>query len=833
RVGRDVTVWLESSDTDEVTVPLKVIIPAGQSSAKFDLTVIYDSEADDIGTATISASVPNWISGSDSIRIADKKKLKVLYYNPYYYDYGSPIRTAFANREWDITQPYYETFDALLRQQDWDMVVSIGDPNGTDEDMSEFLAYIRNRGKAIMTDMSCGSLLGQAFGVSYTDHKNHESVSITEPELADGLTMLTLLFSDDLSLWSVGMSPQTAAPAKFPDEDAAVVIANDGRTAAVGFVSYAIRNENDAVRFYENLIGMLMKEGVILTVPSIVTEGDGTIAGQVSRGTEKSLQNELIVSMTSDHPDITVPDTVTIPSGQTFAGFDLVISDDNLLNGTRYVKITAHAADYNTGTEIIEISDNEAARLTLNLPEHVSEGLGTVSGQGIISVNNAPDQDITVRLTSSDIGEITVPETVTMPARQTKASFDFTAVYDGEEDGTKTVTVTASVTGWTSGMERIKVADAKVDFFTEEFESDNDLSYQSLTFIPDSSPSFYSLCQEGATVFPTDPADGIELNLSHDSYWGDPYTKVSLSGDMTISLYGVNYSEFYVGANGYITFGSGDNSYSGYLSDHFDRPRISGLFCNDLYPESGGTVSWKQTEDRVVVTYEIVSGYWNNELSSFQIEMFFNGIIRITYLDISAWGSIAGLSTGKGRKGLPFGFVESNLSEYDSCAQLNKLFISVPENVSEGAGVLKGQGRIAVENSPESYLIVELASDDPSEIIVPAAILIFAGETSVAFDLTVADDALYDQTKTVTITASVPGCFPVSDSIRVTDNDPVPIPGDIDHSKKVDLRDAVLALKVLAGMNPPDAYSDADISQDERLGYEEVIFILQKLGGMR
>ncbi len=812
-VGRNVTVWLESNDTTEVTVPPTVVIPAGQSFVKFDLTVIYDNVPEDTGTATIRASVPNWISGSDSIQIADKKKLKVLYYNTsnYYYYQNDTIMTAFENREWYLTEPYYETFDDLLAEQNWDMVVFINsDPVETDEDMSGFLTYIRNRGKAIMTDMSCESLLGKAFGVSCTANKNHESVSVTEPELADGLPTLTLPFSE--SLWSVGMSSssETEVLAKFPDNDAAVVIANDGRTAAVGFLPDGIQNENDAVQFYENLIGILMKEAVILTVPNTVTEGNRTLAGQVSISTQKAHEYDLIVTLTSDHSsDIKVPDTVTIPAGQTFAAFDLVLSDDSLLNGTRQVKITAHADDYNTGTEIIKINDDETAQLSLSLPEQVSEGLG---GQGTVSVNPLPDQDVTVWLTSSDTGEITVPETVTIPARQTEASFDFTAVYDGEDDGSQTVTVTASVPGWISGRDRIKVADAKLDFFTEQFRGDYDLSYQTLSFIPDGSPSFYRLCREAAKSFPTDPAGGTELSLSDDDF-----EKISLSGDTGVSLYGISYSSFYVGSNGYITFGSGDSSFSESLSAHFDRPRISGLF-DDLYD---GIISWKQTEDRVVVTYG---------LYTFQIEMFFNGSIRITYLDISRDVAIAGLSAGKG---IPSGFVESNLSEYASCTPVNTLFISVPEDVSEGDGVLRDQGRVTVEKSPESYLLVELASGDPSEIIVPAAVLIFAGATSAAFDLTVANDSIYHPTKTVTVTASVPGCFPVSGSIRVTDNDPVPVPGDIDHSGKVDLRDAVLSLKVLAGMNPTDVYSDADISQDERLGPEEVVFILQTLGGMR
>ncbi len=52
--------------------------------------------------------------------------------------------------------------------------------------------------------------------------------------------------------------------------------------------------------------------------------------------------------------------------------------------------------------------------------------------------------------------------------------------------------------------------------------------------------------------------------------------------------------------------------------------------------------------------------------------------------------------------------------------------------------------------------------------------------------------------------------------------------GDIDHSKTVDLRDALLALKILAGMHPDDAvHTDTDANGDERTGTEDVVYILQ------
>ena len=77
-------------------------------------------------------------------------------------------------------------------------------------------------------------------------------------------------------------------------------------------------------------------------------------------------------------------------------------------------------------------------------------------------------------------------------------------------------------------------------------------------------------------------------------------------GGQTVSLYGVSYGGLYVGANGYITFTAGDTDNTPSLEDHFNVPRISGLFYN-LDPSAGGSVSWKQLADRVALTYLILS----------------------------------------------------------------------------------------------------------------------------------------------------------------------------------------------------------------------------------
>jgi len=51
--------------------------------------------------------------------------------------------------------------------------------------------------------------------------------------------------------------------------------------------------------------------------------------------------------------------------------------------------------------------------------------------------------------------------------------------------------------------------------------------------------------------------------------------------------------------------------------------------------------------------------------------------------------------------------------------------------------------------------------------------------------------------------------------------------GDIDHSGKIDLKDAVLTLKVLARLEGYAVYKDADTNGNGKIGLEEAIYILQ------
>jgi hypothetical protein len=202
-----------------------------------------------------------------------------------------------------------------------------------------------------------------------------------------------------------------------------------------------------------------------------------------------------------------------------------------------------------------------------------------------------------------------------------------------------------------------------VDYFTELFSGTktNDLSFRSFTFTPDGSTNFYSVCQKTITAFPSDPTGGTTVSLTDDSF-----VQVTLNTSEKVSLYGKSTNVFFIGSNGYITAGSGDSSLSSSLYTHFSLPRVAGLL-RDLNPGTGGSISWKRFTNRLAVTYSAIPEFGNaTQTNTFQIEMFFDGRLRLNYLKLKSLDGLAGLSAGQSE---PPGMQQSDFSSYSTCLE--------------------------------------------------------------------------------------------------------------------------------------------------------------------
>ncbi|MCA9311731.1 MAG: S8 family serine peptidase, partial [Phycisphaerales bacterium] len=196
------------------------------------------------------------------------------------------------------------------------------------------------------------------------------------------------------------------------------------------------------------------------------------------------------------------------------------------------------------------------------------------------------------------------------------------------------------------------------DFFTEQFGGGLDIDNMTMTFVPNGSVDFYEACIEPIAGLPTDPTGGTVITMSDDDS-----ELVTLTGGASISIYGNSYSSFYVGSNGYVTFSTSDTDYSETYEDHFDTERVSALF-DDLNPSAGGTVSWKQLGDRVAVTWSGVPQYSTSDSNTFQIELFFDGTVTISWNGIASGDAICGLSGGGG---LSPDFFATDLSGVGNC----------------------------------------------------------------------------------------------------------------------------------------------------------------------
>jgi Zn-dependent metalloprotease/subtilisin family serine protease len=332
----------------------------------------------------------------------------------------------------------------------------------------------------------------------------------------------------------------------------------------------------------------------------------------------------------------------------------------------------------------------------------------------------------------------------------------------------------------TSQTRSVVILSGQTDSFTELFDTTgNDLDFNTFTFTPNNGPSGYSLCRETASSFPTDPTGGTTIFLSDDTF-----AQVTLAGGSTVAIYNRRTNVFYVGSNGYLTMNSGDSSLGETFAAHFNRPRVSACF-DDLNPASGGTVSWKQTAELVAVTFANVREYGTTATVSFQIEMFFDGRIRITYLAVNVTDGLAGISAGLG---VPIGFVESDLSSYGACVPPDGLVVTPATGLAaqgyEGGPFAPTSASYTLANQDVNSLTWSATATEPWVTIDPAAGELLPGaNTGVSVQLNAAALSLppgnhsanvifsnlttgFTQARSVTLQVlAIPGQIGVTDSV--------------------------------------------------------------------
>ena len=102
-------------------------------------------------------------------------------------------------------------------------------------------------------------------------------------------------------------------------------------------------------------------------------------------------------------------------------------------------------------------------------------------------------------------------------------------------------------------------------------------------------------------------------------------------------FYGESFTQAFVSANGYLTFGNGASNHSPTNLPSGSAPYrlVAGLF-KDLLPSAAGMIYWQSFSDRVVIQYDDVRAYSGTDRYTFQIELRENGKVKFNYLNLDA-----------------------------------------------------------------------------------------------------------------------------------------------------------------------------------------------------
>ncbi|HIJ64875.1 MAG TPA: hypothetical protein HPP77_02910 [Candidatus Hydrogenedentes bacterium] len=229
-------------------------------------------------------------------------------------------------------------------------------------------------------------------------------------------------------------------------------------------------------------------------------------------------------------------------------------------------------------------------------------------------------------------------------------------------DGSHTITVsiepdtTGEIRIRTNGIpfdETIQVTTAP-DYFTMDFDSAVELAAEvankTFLFSPQHDGT-YKATQGDADFAPhIDPVDAT------------PVLGTAIDLTQPVMLYGQTYDRITILEDGAVELGNGGGwAVTRMLAAHFANPGVSAMRAYLDVSAPGASIRYEEATDGVIVTYTGIPEVGETWRSTFQIVIYTNGAVELTYEDAVAANAVIGLSAGGG---VPDDYVPSDFSNF-------------------------------------------------------------------------------------------------------------------------------------------------------------------------
>lgn len=534
---------------------------------------------------------------------------------------------------------------------------------------------------------------------------------------------------------------------------------------------------------------------------STFSEAGGSTSITVSRNSEDLSSALAVVVQSSDVSEATIPRSIVIPAGQASVDMTLSAVDDIFVDGPQTVTVTATAFGFASESATFTVTDNEVAGFTI-LDARVLEVDESGTSKTVqVVLNAAPLTNVVLSVDSADLSEVVAsPATLTFtPANWNVAqTVTVTGVDDFVADGSQFASLSISVNTPQSNDAFDGVALQTVTALV----SDDDQA--GIRFTPNTGLLVIEGVQSDSvqvtltsqpladvTFGLTNAApDQVTLSLSSltftPSNWNVPQTVVLTSIDNNIAEggFGIGISpQAAVSAdskyNGLIAAGANgsiiDNDFRGVtvqpVSEHVSEAGTSTNFTIVLTSQPTGNVTVPLTvDDPTEGTLSVSqllfsSANWNvpQAVTVTGVDDLLDDGDKFFYV---LAGVIGGTSDYAGLDP-----VDIPVLNVDNDVAALTLSVSSATFSEAGGSITATVTRNSEDLS--SALTVTLQSSDVSEAVVPASVIIPAGQASATFTITAVDDTLIDGTQAVQISVSASGFAGDTKIVSVTDNDPV------------------------------------------------------------
>jgi len=847
---------IELTTINENIIPSqKITIPINEKSVPFNLTIIDDKANPLIGDNIVSiyANSPGWISDTTQMKVIDNeaKEIKInmkasevyenigsvyggvlqipgkLIYEPLEIELTTNNENIIPSQKITIPQneksvPFNLTIiDDIENPLIGDNIVSIyANSPGWISDTVQ-IKVIDNEEKEIKFNMKISEIYENS-GSVYGGLLSIPGILIHEPlELELNTNNNNLIASQKITI------PINEKSVPFN-----LTIIDDIKNPLIGDnIVYIYVNSpgwiSDTTQI--NVIDNEKKEIKINMIVSEIYENSGIVYGGFLSIPGKLIHESLEIELTTSNENVIPSQKITIPINEKSVPFNLTIIDDieNPLIGDRIVSIYANSQGWISDTSQIKVIDSEEKEIKINMiVSKVYENTGRVNA-GFLSIpGKLINQTLEIEISTSNY-DIIPSQIITIPQNEKSVPFSLTIIDDIENPliGDNIIFIYAESPGCISDNAQIRVIDNEEKEITinmtisEVYENIGSVK-GGLLSIP------------GKLIH--EPLE-IELTTNNDNIIASqkitiPQNEKSVPFNLTIiddienPLIGDNVVNIYANSPGWIS-----DTAQITVVDNEEKEIEINMIVSEVYENSGNVhvgylsipgklihepleIELTTSNDNIIPSQKVTIPL-NEKLVHFNLTIIDDIVNPILEKD-----KVIYITAGASADWKPFA---SQILIKDNEPKI--ISIQLPNSVNEGMGLLKNQGMAFVPAILDYNLEINFAVESDL-VTIQKLVQINKGYTCTYFDLYIEDDSIIQSIQYVKVKAESETYIPGEIYITIFDNDTA----DIDDSKMIDLHDIISGLKIIAGIDNKANY-DSEISSDGRIGFEEILFLMNRL----